>query len=276
MAGCRQGCLYQNSAHIKLSCLRLGDNSGGVQCRKEIFNWISAILCFQSTGLAPSFFFPPGLHLCFRSHLCLFHKSYPFPILNPFSSVSGEVKALHNHYDLCWMDPGDHKNTVVLHPTESIASHLESSAPGFLPLVQSCVCHTLQPAARLQEGKKHIWSFAVKIKYGYRVKHSIFFVPLSMVYKGWIWLKSGRNINVKYKNKPLHLFTNTWDLIPQVHKTHVPSSRWGSMCSKTKPNATAAPIKILHQRTLKVHLVNTVNFICKYCYLFIYLFIYFY
>ena len=172
------------------------------------------------------------------------------------------------------MDPGDHKNTVVLHPTESIASHLESSAPGFLPLVQSCVCHTLQPAARLQEGKKHIWSFAVKIKYGYRVKHSIFFVPLSMVYKGWIWLKSGRNINVKYKNKPLHLFTNTWDLIPQVHKTHVPSSRWGSMCSKTKPNATAAPIKILHQRTLKVHLVNTVNFICKYCYLFIYLFIF--
>ena len=97
----------------------------------------------------------------------------------------------------------------------------------------------------------------------YRVKHSIFFVRLSMVYKGWLWLWNLEETNVKCKNKPLHLFTNTWDLIPQVHKTRVPSSRWGSMCSKTKPNATAAPIKTLHQRTLKVYLVNTVNFICN-------------
>lgn len=60
------------------------------------------------------------------------HKSHPFPILNPFSSVSGEAKALYNHNDLWRMDTGDHKNTVVQHPTKSIASHLESSAPGFL------------------------------------------------------------------------------------------------------------------------------------------------
>ena len=38
------------------------------------------------------------------------------------------------------------KNTVVHHPTESIVPHMEASAPGFLPLVQLSVCHTLPPA----------------------------------------------------------------------------------------------------------------------------------
>ena len=59
------------------------------------------------------------------------HKSHPFPILNPFSSVSGEAKALYNHNDLWRMDTGDHKNTVVKQFIAGAEYNLDQYPVGF-------------------------------------------------------------------------------------------------------------------------------------------------